>query len=612
VKARIKIEPFSAMIPRLGDRVLPPNAAQFAANLRLLSGEIRGLHKLSPQHAFGTAYPKAYRLADPLGVDGYTWVGFSSRDVDLVKGPLIDDAYDRYYKFGDGVPQYNTLERIRNEDPWYYLGVPQPDDDPTVTPGSGTESDEERWYCYTFVSAYGEEGPPSNPVKGTGAPDATWAIANLDTTPADAANRNITHKNIYRTVPGYSSAEFFYVDQVTLATTSYNDDETSEDVARNVLLESTNFSPPPSTLEGVVLMANGYMVAWDGQNIYMSEPYRPHAWPAAYAISTEYPIVGAGAFAQSAVLATEGNPYTLTGVAPSAALLTKAGNIEPCLSRHTIVSYPNGVVFASQNGLVMVDSSGVNIFTSSLITKTEWVNEYTPANIWAAQHEDSYIAFYSATKGFIISPKEPTNAFVAVENIGNIDFIQTDPYTGDVFITNGTSVYLWDDPVQLPIEYIWRSKDFVLPKPCNIGAVQVCRQTDEESAFSVNVVFDEMVAFNTELLTQPMAALGYVGLAGATDLSWMLTDPPFGYEAAKAPLGGSNIFNAGEDLRQALVVMLYVYADGELVYSEEVHDGFCQRLPSGFKATVWTFEVRARKDIYSIKAAETAKGLMDV
>lgn len=672
----------------MGQQYLPPQNAQTADNVKLQSGEIRGIRQLKPARVFQFDVLKAYRIPDPLGdANGYTWVGFDSRDPVLFRGPLTNDAYDRFYLFGDGPPKYNTLERIRNDDPWYHMGVPTPDQDPSVTPGSGTDTDVDRWYCYTYVTAFGEEGPPSNPVKGTGAPDATWAIGNLDTTPTDASGthtgsnnaavltdstasweedewvgytienttdgssatvtantattitatlsggtdndwdtsdvyilyglRDITTKRIYRTVVGLTTSEFFLVDEVALATTSYNDTLSDETVARNSPLESTNWTPPPRDIQGAVLLPNGFFVAWSDTDIHFSEPYRPHAWPPIYDLSTEFQILGGGVFGQSAAIVTVANPYIATGVNPAAVTLTKSTTVEPGLSKYGIVSMPYGVLYPSQNGLAMIGPNGIQIVTKTLLTKNEWVNDYSPSSLWAAQFEDAFIGFYSSTSGFIIDPAEPQVGLVDLKNFTNVTFIQTDYYTGDVLITIGDTVYVWDDPSEFREEYRYRSPDFHIPMPVNLGAVKVELQSDEDALIDFNFPYDDLLAWNTERIEYPLAELGGDCLAGNdisiadTELEAMTETLPLAYRAAKLPLGGSPLIELAGDIADMLKVRLNVYAEGELVFSEIVHNTPYMRLPSGFKADHWSFEVIGRKAVYHIIAAETGKGLRD-
>ncbi|MGL1400235.1 hypothetical protein ACSTI4_24935, partial [Vibrio parahaemolyticus] len=76
------------------------------------------------------------------------------------------------------------------------------------------------------------------------------------------------------------------------------------------------YNPPPAGLRGLTAMPNGMMAAFDGKDLYFCEPYLPHAWPASYTLTTDFPIVGLGAFGTSLVVMTTGNLYLVSGTAP--------------------------------------------------------------------------------------------------------------------------------------------------------------------------------------------------------------------------------------------------------------------------------------------------------
>lgn len=150
--ARVRIEDFKGQIPKRSDRLISTSQAQIARNIRLTSGSIEGMRNWGLLHNFNDiTIQKAYRLPDPEQVSQELWVGFNSPLINLYPGPLLNDVYDRYYKFGEGRPQYNTLERLRNGDPYYWLGVPLPVLPGTLGAAGGTAPDEERFYVYTLV-----------------------------------------------------------------------------------------------------------------------------------------------------------------------------------------------------------------------------------------------------------------------------------------------------------------------------------------------------------------------------------------------------------------------------------------------------------------------------
>ncbi len=134
-----RLKDFSGLIPRRSARLLPDTAATVADNAKLLSGELRGFSEPNQIADFAGAVYSPIRRAIRVPYDDYgtptdAWLLFDSRDVDVVRSPLVNDQYNRYYWAGDGAPKYNTQSRIAAELPPYLLGIPVPVAAPVVVP----------------------------------------------------------------------------------------------------------------------------------------------------------------------------------------------------------------------------------------------------------------------------------------------------------------------------------------------------------------------------------------------------------------------------------------------------------------------------------------------
>jgi hypothetical protein len=615
----IRIENFAGIAPRLSDRLLPPNAAVDADNVKLTAGELRGLRQ--PKNAkslttVGFTVRRAFRipnsLATPTPMDvADLWVPFADVDVDFVRSPLTSDSFERYYWTSDsslysGVPKYNTRARIASASAPYRLGVPTPTTAPTVTPPAGT--DKTRAYVYTFVSAYGEESAPSPPTLATGA-NGSWALTAMDTTVPNSSERNITDKKIYRTVPGLSSSEFFYVGTVALATASYNDVTTDADAADNPILESTSFTPPPDTLKGIVAHPNGFLVGFTGRDLWFSEPFRPHAWPVAYVLTTETEIVGTAIYNGSVVVATNSRPYTVDGVHPANMSLQKIDSIDPCISRRSIVTTLSGVFYASPQGIVAVSPGVSRLITSGLITRQEWYDRYNPPGIKAVGYGTQYIAFDRTDSGFIISPTEPLALLTETEGFINVEGIQIDQYTGEAYLVQSNLVNVWDPVSTAPLSYTWKSKVFELPKPVNFGALQVkFRNALLEIGADVITGYQN---FNNARITDPLNCVNLAAVNSVreeTISGWV--EPQ-----NKTPVGGSPLYELSELLSITPAVQVRIWARMpnsvmENVYTQTLEDELPYKLPPGFKSDVWQIEIISNTDVYSVAIAETAKELV--
>lgn len=618
----IRIEKFAGIAPKFSARLLPPQAATIAANLNLVSGELRGLHEPTPVKDFTSlmyTVRRAFRIpADitaptPISPSDF-WVPFENDTVDFVRSPTLSDSFERYYWTGDstvysGVPKYNTRARILASSPAWRLGIPRPTVGPTVTPPAG--NDITRSYVYTFVSAYGEEGQPSDPTIATGG-SGTWALSNINNTVPNASERNITTVRIYRTVPGFVSTNFFHVADISLGTTTYNDNELDVDVAQNPLLESTNWAEPPATLQGLTVHPSGFLIGFVGRDLYMSEPYRPHAWPVQYIQTCQTEIIGLAVFNNSIVVTTSSHPYVADGVHPVAVALQKLDSVDPCLSRRSVVTTLAGVMFSSVQGLVMIGFGGHQLATRQLMTREEWSNRYNEAGIKAAPHGLQYIAFDTPQTGFIFAPDESLAPLSDLDRFHDVNGIQVDPYTGDVYLIQGNVIGLWNPPNTTPYSYQWRSKIFDLPKPVNFGALQVkFRGSAELSEDEVSV--DQYEAFNLARIESP---LNCVNLAAVNAVK-KVTVPGWIQPQNKTPVGGSPLYQIAALVGIEPSVTVRVWArfpdqTMQVVFETTVTDEGEWRLPADFMSDVWQVELVSNTNVFSFAMAETGKELANV
>lgn len=621
---RLRLSTFSGIAPKLSRQLLPENMARDARNCRLLSGELRGVGQLRELHNFSdTAIRSAFRIPD----DPDIWVGFSSNDVDFIDAPLINDIYERYCWTGSTTEPFvavNTKDRLRNGDPAYRLGVPFPTAGLNVVTvdGGDPELSETRAYVFTFINEWGEESAPSPPTLASGPSDGTWNLGGISTTPPDMANRvPVVKRRVYRTVTGQSSALYYLVTDIdNMVDTTFADNLPSTEVVQNNVCNSFNYDPPPDALKGLIVHPSGALAGFIGNELYLSEPYRNHAWPTEYIVALEHEIVGLAIYGNTLMVMTTSNPYFLLGSHPSNLSPQQTPSIEPCLSKRSIAATISGVLYASPNGLVVFNQSGAAVVTNPLISKKEWQQQFTPHTIVAAQYGMSYMAFRDASNGFEYSPAEPLGALSTFDRFQNVSNLQTDRYEGTVLLVSQGVVYEWDHPDEQPVYYTWRSKEFDFPRPLNFGAIIV---KADESLSSIpgleNVPAQQ--AWNADRFTRPLQPIGYTPVGGSR---WALTPTlggvnPFptqdteldGDDRRRYPVGGSPLFRTGTVIGDGSAV-LRVYADRRLVATLVVRPNETMRLPSGFKAHYWQFELLSNVPTYSIAVAETAKELMDV
>ena len=580
----LQIRNFSGIVPVKGDRAIPDAFAVTSVNTWLYGSELRGIRPPEDLIACQAATRRVFRIPKrtvggdpayptmvppPSYLGDSVWVQFADHDTDVVKGQLVEDSFERYYFCSPTLgPMFNTYARLRDGLPMYKLGVPAVPSDAAhqvgISVAGGAAPVVTRAYTYTWVNIYGEESAPALPVTFAGNENGTWNITGIDdpvgypTPTAWVGFADYQKKRLYRTITGASGQTTYYrVAEIAAGTTTYADTMTSAVLAGNLKLESTSWQPPPATLKGFIAMPNGFLIGFDGNNIYMSEAFHFHAWPAEYKQATETPVVGLGILGQTCVVCTQGYPSTITGSKPATCAFTKATTGEPCLSRGSIVSGPQGVIYASQNGLILVGPGGINNVTEQLITKEEWIRYFSPAYIRAVRYQNGYLALRmlpspEPRSGFFLDPTDLKVALTELSDFETCINLNVDFWSGEVFFLQIGMIRRWDPPTTNLMPVQWKSKEFQFPYQENFGAYSI--YWDEARYSSYNY--------------------------------------------------GTAIMPTSEHVRLA------VYADRRKVYDQIVpRVGRPVRLPSGFKADVWQFEIKARAPVYSLHVASTMKEL---
>lgn len=567
------------MIPAREASLLPEKFASYSRNTWLYRGSLQGFKSPLTRYTTTSSGVQAiYRI--PLGaateLSNSKWVELATEYTDVLWAPVIGDAYQRYYFFSPTqAPQYNPLSAIQANATLLTLGIPTPTAAPTIAVVASTNTETvTRSYVYTWVSAYGEEGAPSAPTVVTGRVGSTFNVTVTAPTTAQRQNRNLTTVRLYRTVTDAAGrAAYYLVAAFSNNTVLFADNISDTAVTSNGQLESSYWTPPP-LLKGAVAMSNGIIAGWANDNeIWFSEPYRPHAWPATYSISVPYKIVGLGVVGTSLVVATEGPPYLATGITPASMSLQDLPLPEPCVSRGSIVSSADGVFYASANGLVQVNNGVARLVTQNLLTREDW-GKLNPASWTAGKYGTSYIAFCkngslsngTGDNGVIIDASNENVMFSQLRYPTTVKSVSTDNYTGNVYILSDTNVSEWDaqgSTTQQP--YVWRSKLYQMPYKQEF--VAAIAYFDVPSSVTIPTPTDA-----TRTITQPHS------------------------------------FNPNTQY-----FIIKVYADGVLRATREVQrSGELILLPSGFKANYYQFEIEGQVAVKNIQIATSVKELRQI
>ena len=489
---------FSGIAPGVAPRLLAEQFGQEAENLDFESGEFAPIPiEGSTAHVLSNSQRRSIYYYD--NSTSPMWVEWDEDGIKAVEGPIPGDADDRLYWTGEDYPRMGTYTGLSN---WsnradYRLGIPAPQAAPTITITGTldtTVTAEETAWVYTFVSEFGEEGPPSaasliyefTPTTdgGTTGQTATINIPSYNVS-GDFAFGSPARKRIYRANVGSNATEFQLVHDVAYTETQKDDSKQAAELAE--VLPSTTWIGPPDDdtvnypdgpLQGLTPVANGIFAGFTGKRLCLSEAYLPHAWPVDYRITLENDIVAIGTTANGIVALTDGKPYFVTGVDPSAMSAVQINLEQGCVNPRSVVDLGDVVLYAGPDGLCAISGTEGRVITRGLISPTQWNDDFYPEQIRAFEHEGTYVAFYTDTftnthAGWVYDPRAEEAALSTITTSAERRGGYKNPKTGELFLIIGTAVQPYRGSATTNRLGRWKSKKYVTPAPVSMGWVSL-------------------------------------------------------------------------------------------------------------------------------------------
>jgi hypothetical protein len=591
----LRAGPFGPISPRTAERLLGENFGQTAANVRLLSGDIRPIREPG-LITTAMANKKAVYRAEHASLD--KWRGWTM-DVDVARLPLTEDVEPRYVWTGDGPPKITNFTNFDVPAADLLLGIPNPTGKPVVVAAGGAAATVSRVYVYTFFSQWGEESGPS-PVSDlvSGKVDGTWTVSGMSAFPAPipAGSYNTTgmKRRLYRSVGTQATFQLVAED----VPTTYVDTIPDSQIPGDELI-SAGWEPPPAGLFNIIALPNGALAGLLGNLLCQSEPYQFHAWPVEYQRGMNQTAVGLAAYGTTMVIGTTGAPYIGDGVEPASVTLERHDNIWPCLAKRSMISVGDGVVYATLSGLVYVGSAGPRVWTQPFYTREEWI-PLDPYTMVCAIAENKIFILYTAVgapqSGMLcFQPLEPLAALTTL----TLDCVElySDPRNGYLYVVDAEGVKQYDsaDGARLPFE--WLSREFELATPCNFGAARVefvSEITAADAAALIAAYAQAVLAMGPKIANGVSAINGRFGGINTVTIN--------GY-APKL----TDVLDAQKS------VTFTLYSKGVMKFSKTLfEDTGVFRMPSGYLSDAWSFKVNGQVRIKNVKIAETPDGLRQI
>lgn len=366
-------------------------------------------------------------------------------------------------------------------------------------------------------------------------------------------------KRIYRT---NADGDFLFVAEVPLSHASYDDTKADDEIGTVPLpVNGLERLSPPRRMKGLTIMPGGFLVGFVDNQICLSYPYQPYAWPTDYRLPVDYPIVGLGVYGNTLVIATTGTPYIATGQSPDVLSITQLDFRGACIAKRGIVPVLTGVFYPSPTGYIYVGTGGVQNATEGLMDKKEW-QLYNPSSFVAAMHDDRIVAFYTdagedenESGGIIFDPDEPTARWQETNETATAAWLEDSG--GDMFYAKDNSLLQWD-AAAVDLSAFWRSKEFKTPRPVAMLCAKVrvtflseYTDTDQQTAVAAALAVVTQKKANNEIVTHGTFA---------------------GYQAGQYAVASGPYLETAQQLGPTSGLTFKLLSDGDVLFTKTVSD----------------------------------------
>lgn len=630
---KLTFQQFSGIAPRIAPRLLPATLAQEALDVKLWSGELRPHYADEILQYIPSNIQSIYRYKWKNKT--YNWLMWPY-ETRVAKGPVYDDENNRIYFMNPTGFYVTDSSLLEDRDytngldesgtPYYTAGIPRAGYNIMSVSGSGSGDIEARSYIVCYVRQWPDGtidvGKSSEPYATSWdaaarrtidvRPGQTVKISVGNISDTDSAKTGVNKVYIYRSeVTSSGQALYSYVDQFDINPSHVTNNPNATwntggwyeylDKKANTQLgeacPSIYWDPPVDGLKGLVSLQNGLFAAYKDSTIYVSDWNAPHAWPYEHTVTIDYPIVGLGSFGNTIVVCTEAAPVLIVVQDPTNPTTKAIQENCPCVSADSIVNTRNGVIFASQNGLVLINSTSPTFITEKLLTQDEWLPLH-PESLKGAFLNNSYYGFFTnptdTAAGFIFDLDSYTHSTV-YNSIVSSGMVYTTQHAKVVYndieqsqlyvcypLENGTQYSLcsFASDSRINKSFRWHSKVNVSPQGLfNLSAARVMMTSQSSQKENEHI-------WEGKLTGSSLAARV---MDGEPINGWCKTN--------ELKLADATVFN--------------YYVDGELKYSREVKDSKPFRLPSGFRGETIEVEVKSNAYIHSITLASSMGELVE-
>lgn len=493
----IKISLFGGEAPLYPSDNLPLPYAAFAQDCMFDAGTLRG---------YGAPEPRGFTV-DVSTVDAAIYrpeqqeyfLQFPQR-TDVIQRAHASDSHKRAYWFSAAhPPRYADFSLVtagsKQPGGYYLLGIPAPSSQPVIHIDTALGEDGKpvdhvalghtalyRSFTYTIVSNFGEESGPYLPAGGSGLPSHKMYEGDKVTmtgfvVPSGNFPLNAGKIRIYQT---NTAGRFVRVATLPIYTASHEWVNSSVGGAE---LATAFTMPPVDTMKGACLTSFGYMVGFSGHTVYCSDVYMYHSWPSVYARPCKYEVLRVFPAPEGAYVMTTGGPYLLVGTDPNNTQLVEIQTDDVCLSALSMCDLGGAVAYASQNGVCLLTSQGVERITDGIFNHLEWA-KISAGSLRFVRHVSQIVLI--GPQSYILSFGGDETKWVRSTLRTPLAF--SDSEQGSMMYSSGGELFKFDSNPSHAGAYEWHSPrlDLPSPKPLNCWRIKAEDFTDLSFRFLVD------------------------------------------------------------------------------------------------------------------------------
>ena len=379
------------------------------------------------------------------------------------------------------------------------------------------------------------------------------------------------------------------------------------------IIASENYHKPNSNMKGLTNYHRNMLVGFFDNQLCISFPNKPHAWPERFRLTLDSNIVGIAVNGGYILALTESYPYNISGNSPESMSVVRIDANYPCLSKKSIVNVGlQGVMWATHGGMASWrGGSGIGIRTALLHDWDTWGDYLDPSTLVGHYYNDKYFGSHDTGSFTFELDNEQGGTFVKI----NYKFTAayTDSISGIMYYTSDTSgdIIEWDNKTQVLAPMEGKAKTINTGNYLNMGAARVIADytvTDAETLINTN--YNNSVAVSNAAVWSESQQLGTVN--GPTDYTVNSVRDENSGTLNAYPINGDGQTQNLVEVSGTLPVTFKFFADKALIFQGTVTSNDIFRLPSGYRSDTFEVAVSGSARVRAIHIGETPIGLKSV